>query len=73
MRIESMLFGARLRQLRMERGYTQSQVARVLGCTPGAVCQYELGIIEPTISRLVDFSNFYLVSLDWLLKGEGTP
>lgn len=72
MRIEKMLFGARLRQCRLSCGMTQEDVGKIVGCTNRDVSNYERGVSEPSISRLVDFSNLYLVSLDYLLKGEGS-
>ncbi len=72
MRIEKMLFGARLRQLRIERGMTQEDVSKILGCTQSLVSHYEAGIAYPSVLRLVDFSSLYLVSLDYLLRGEGS-
>lgn len=70
MRIERIMFGSRIKQLRLEKGYTQEMVGKMLECSQVMVSYYELGLMEPNISRLVDISVLYNVSLDYLLKGE---
>ncbi len=57
----------RLAELRKERGLTQRQFAEKFGISGGNVCDYEKGRIEPSISRMIEFADFFEVSLDYLL------
>ncbi len=53
--------------LRKERGINQAVVADHLGITQQAYLKYEHGDADPTIDALVKLSNFYDVSIDYLL------
>ena len=44
--------GARLRQLREERGLTLKEVGRRLGISTSAVSQIERGVLRPSVNRL---------------------
>ncbi len=57
----------RLAELRKEKGLTQRQLADKFGISGGNVCDYEKGRIEPSISRMIEFADFFEVSLDYLL------
>lgn len=45
-------FGNRLKAVRQDRGYTQKQLADLLGVTEQAVSKYERGTSYPDISML---------------------
>lgn len=68
-------FSARLRELRKERGLTQSQMAGRLGVTPSMVSAYENGIRQPSYEVLIKIARLYGVSSDYLLgiSGRRTP
>ncbi|SFS96410.1 helix-turn-helix domain-containing protein [Saccharopolyspora flava] len=53
--------GARLRQLRRERGLKQGELARVLGVAVSSVSQWENGVKVPPPSRLGDYATFFAV------------
>lgn len=59
--------GERLKQLRLENGLTQRQVADILGLTVKGYNFYELGQREPSISSLKKLCEFYGVSSDYLI------
>ncbi len=64
------MFGVRLRELRIENGYTQKQIAEMLGCHQSMVTRWEKNECEPTESvirktaLLFDVSSDYLVGLE---------
>ncbi len=57
----------RIKELREQRGFTQKQVADVLGCSPVTFLRYESGEREPNISRLIQLSDFFGVTIDYLV------
>lgn len=59
-------FGKRLRQLRKERGVSQSKLAKETGIQQQSVSYYELGVNEPILSSLIRLADYFDVSLDYL-------
>lgn len=59
--------GVRLRDLRNEFGYTQTQVAAQLGISNSAQSQYEAGKRVPDFELLCKLAQLYDVSTDYLL------
>lgn len=57
----------RLREIRLNRGLTQKQVAENIGCTVGAYSKYETGDRDPSITILKKLADFYGVSVDYLI------
>ncbi len=57
----------RLAELRKEKGLTQRQLAEAFGVSAGNICDYEKGRIEPNINKLVDFADYFEVTLDYLV------
>lgn len=64
-------FGYRLRELRLERGWRQREVERLLTLRPGVVSQYERGLREPGFDLLLAFADLFAVSVDYLLGRPG--
>ena len=62
-------FGANLRELREQRGFTPHQIAEPLAQTPDSILKYERGVREPALSQLLALSDIFQVSVDRLLKG----
>lgn len=60
-------FGERLKELRNERKLHQSHFADIFGISSSAVGSYERNEREPSYKLLVAFSEYYNVSLDYLL------
>lgn len=60
----------RLRELRKEKGLSQSQVADLLGCNQTAIGKYERGQLEPNIFALKKLADFFECSVDYLLGRE---
>ena len=58
----------RLREIREDRDYKQSDIASVLGTTQQQYSKYELGIQVISVERLVKLAKFYNTSVDYLLS-----
>ena len=61
------ILAQRLRECRMEKGYTQGQVAIYCDITEKTYQNYELMTREPKIEILVRIAQLYEVSLDYLV------
>lgn len=63
------IFGIRLKQLRKNKGYTQQQLAELLGISTSAVGMYEQGRREPEnsilskICAILDTTTDYLIGI----------
>lgn len=66
MRYEIMKY-ENIRNLRIDRGYTQKQVAEHLGISQNTYSQYEVGILNYPVDAVVKLAMFYGVSTDYLL------
>lgn len=63
-----MIFGERIKQLRLEHQWTQEYVCEKLNISSGALSRYETGMYEPKSLELVkDFAKLFDVSTDYLL------
>ncbi|WP_394011273.1 LexA family protein [Anaerococcus cruorum] len=62
--------GSRLKQLRLERGYTQAQLADKVNLTPKAISFYEHEEREPDSQMLTQLANIFNVSVDYLIGKE---
>ena len=60
-------FKDRLRELRIEKGISQSQLGKVVNTSKMAVSHWESGHSEPSILQLVILSNFFDVTVDYLI------
>lgn len=63
--------GLRLRELRINKGYTQKQIAEHLKISERSYQRYESTSHNPTIEKLIELSRFFNVSIDYLV-GETT-
>lgn len=59
----------RVRGLRERAGYTQLQLAEILGVSQAAYSRFEKGDIEITVSKLFALADLYGISLVSLLDG----
>lgn len=60
-------FGERLRALRLSKKYTQAQVAKKLNKTKATISNYENGQKIPSIQTLIELSELFNISLDYLV------
>lgn len=61
--------GAALREARLEAGYTQEEVARVLKVTPATIARYELGIRRLSVGALLQIAAALDIPLSQLVPG----
>ena len=64
------LFGARLRDLRLTNNMTQSVLGKLINVTKVSICCYEKGTRLPSLETLVDLSEVFKVSVDYLLGSD---
>lgn len=55
-----------IRSLRIDRGYTQKQIADVLGISQNTYSQYEIGVLNYPVDAINKLADFYGVSTDYL-------
>lgn len=61
------MFGKRLRDTRLKKGYTQQKMADMLGIALRSYQKYEQGERQPSLSTLVHISDILNVPTDYLL------
>lgn len=59
----------RLKELRKQRGYSQSELAKQLHVSKSTISMIELGSRQPSIEVMEMIADFFNVSLDYL-RGE---
>ncbi len=60
------IFGKRLKELRLENGLSQKQLADSIGYGKSIISGWETGIYQPTLPSLVAIAKFFDVSIDYL-------
>ncbi len=65
-----MKISEKLKLLRAESGYSQSQISKELFVSFQAISNWETGKTYPDIRNLIKLSDFYNVSLDELIKED---
>lgn len=66
---------ARIRDIRVDRGLTQKQVAEILHVKQNTYSQYEIGMVNYPLEAVVTLAEYYGVSIDYLvgLTDEAAP
>ncbi len=62
-----------LRSIRKKKGYTQEDVAMHLKVTRGSYAKYERGERKPDPDMLIKLSEFFNVSIDYLVGNTNIP
>ena len=63
-------FGERLKELRIEKGLTQSELAVKINSTQKQISKWEIGFLEPNIDAIKRLALFFDVTSDYLLGLE---
>lgn len=63
-----MTLGEKIQLSRKKKGMSQEDLANLLNVSRQAVQKWESGASTPELNKLVDMSNIFDVSLDWLVK-----
>ena len=56
-----------LKELRIEKSVTQLELAKLVNMSKMAISHWEKGHSEPSISQLIILSDFFGVSVDYLI------
>ena len=59
-----------LKSIRKQRKLSQQTVAMELNISREALSHYENGRREPSIGMLIKMSDYFNVSIDYLIRGE---
>lgn len=62
-----------LRDIREDRDIKQKDIAKVLNVSQNTYSQYETGVISLTAEILIKLSDYYEVSIDYLLDRTSNP
>ena len=60
------LFSVRLKELRLQRGFSQEELAEQIGIKQNSYSDWENGKCKPNYEKLEKIADFFGVSLDWL-------
>jgi transcriptional regulator with XRE-family HTH domain len=66
-----MNFGKQLKELRKNQGMSQTDFAKVLGVTQATIANYEKNARQPNLEQLIQISEFFDVSVDYLMGLPG--
>lgn len=66
-------FNERLKDLRIESGYKQEEIAKILNVTTSAYGYYEQGRNEPSLATIKKIAETFKVSTDYLLGLTDSP
>ena len=68
--ITSNIFPQRLKELRLKKGLTQTELGEKVGVKQNTFTNWENGKREPNFETLLKLADFFGVSLDWLFGRE---
>ncbi len=63
----SKVFGERLKELRVQEGLSQLEMAKLLGTSQASLSKWENDVQEPCIEDIVKICNTLNVSCDYIL------
>ena len=63
-------FCEKLKELRIEKGVGQIELAQKLHVSKGIISLWENGLREPKLSNLIALAQFFEVSIDYLVGIE---
>lgn len=61
------VFSKKLKELRLEKGLSQRELAEILKTNNSSVCDWERERSQPDLETLVDIAKYFNVSTDYLL------
>ena len=62
-----------IRNLRIDGGYTQSQIAEYLHIRQNTYSQYEIGVLNYPVDVLIRLADLYNTSTDYILERTDNP
>ncbi len=70
LKIMKSIFNERLKELREEKGITQSNLAGVFNVSKSTVSGWEVGRNQPNYDMLISIARYFDVSVDYLIGNE---
>ena len=64
------IFSERLKELRIEKGIGQVDLAKEVDVSKGIISLWENGLREPKLSNLIVLATYFGVSIDYLVGIE---
>ena len=64
------IFYERLKELRIDKGVGQIELAKAINVSKGIISLWENGLREPKLSNLIALAKFFDVSIDYLVGLE---
>lgn len=64
------IFTERLKELRLKKGLTQTELGEKVGVKQNTFTNWENGKREPSFENLIKLADLFEVSLDWLFGRE---
>lgn len=65
-----MKFNFKLKRLRLENEYTQTELGNMLNLGRTAISRYESGELEPSLNTLIQLSKIFRITLDELIGDD---
>ena len=66
----SKIFGERLKELRMQEGLSQSELAKILGTSQASLSKWENDVQEPCIEEIVKICKHFNISADYVIGSQ---
>jgi transcriptional regulator with XRE-family HTH domain len=63
-------FPSKLRQLRMNKGWSQEQLGKKIGIESNRVSRYERAALLPSLEILAKIADIFEVSIDYLIRND---
>ena len=64
------IFSERLKELRIEKGLGQTDLAKEINVSKGIISFWENGLREPKLSNLIALAQYFEVTIDYLVGIE---
>lgn len=65
-----MSIGERIKKIRQEKGYTQQELAEMIGVAKNTITGYEKGNREPDATKIIALSKALNVPGDWIIGNK---
>ena len=61
------MYGERIRELRLEHGLTQNELAKAMNTTQKSISKYETEFLDLNTDMIIALCKYFKVSADYLL------
>ena len=68
-----MLKYERIRDIRIDKGLTQKDIADIVNVKQNTYCQYEIGVLNYPLDVVIKLAEYYNVSVDYLVGLTDQP